>query len=138
LTVLAIISILALIGTPIYVGQQVRAARTEAYTNLQSLRLLEEQYFAENASYVPTTGAGGPSQPGNILLIQAVLPGFQPGPPQNLNYSYQIVQNMQITTTNPLAYGALTPCFYAVATPNTGSIVVGNTFSIDCNDNKNF
>lgn len=33
---------------PAYVGQQKKAARTEAYANLQNLRLIEERYYAEN------------------------------------------------------------------------------------------
>ncbi len=40
LVVIAIISILALIAVPTYVGQQKRAVRTEAYSNLENLRLL--------------------------------------------------------------------------------------------------
>ena len=52
LIVIAIIGILATIAIPMYVGQTKKAARTEAFTNLQNLRLLEEQFFAENAGYV--------------------------------------------------------------------------------------
>ncbi|GAB4419577.1 MAG: hypothetical protein OHK0032_15490 [Thermodesulfovibrionales bacterium] len=48
------------------------------------------------------------------------------------------MQNQQITATNPLAYGALTPCFTAIATGNTGTRVAGDVFAIDCNNNKNF
>ncbi len=140
LIVLAIIGILAMIAIPAYVGQQKSAARTEAYSNLQNLRLLEEQFFAENGIYAATAGVAGASQPGNIVLIQAagILPGFKPGTGTNLNFSYRIVQNQQITVANPLAYGALTPCFSAIATGNTGSRVNGDVFAIDCNNNKNF
>ena len=49
--VVAIIGILAGIATMTYIGQQKRAAYTEAKANLQSLRLLEEQFFAENGRY---------------------------------------------------------------------------------------
>jgi len=140
LIVLAIISILTLIAVPAYIGQQRTAARSEAYSNLESLRLLEEQVFADSSAYAPTTGAAGADQPGNIALIQAVgvLPGFKPGTGTTLSFSYQIVQNQQITATNPLAYGALTPCFTAIATGNTGSRVAGDVFAIDCNNNRNF
>jgi hypothetical protein len=34
-----------MIAIPAYVGQQKNAARTEAYSNLQNLRLLEEQFL---------------------------------------------------------------------------------------------
>ncbi len=54
--VVAIIGILAMIAIPGYIGQQKRAARTEAYSNLENLRLLEEQYFAENGCYYITGG----------------------------------------------------------------------------------
>jgi prepilin-type N-terminal cleavage/methylation domain-containing protein len=136
--VVAILGILAAIGWPAYLGQQKQAARTEAQANLQNLRLLEEQFYAENGNYAPTTGVAGADQAGNIALISAVavLPGFRPGP--NLNFSYQIVQNQQITAANPLAYGNLTPCFTAIATANTSTRVTGDIFAIDCNNNRNF
>ena len=53
LIVVAIIGILAAISIPAYVGQQKNAARTEAYTNLEALRMFEEQFFSENACYSP-------------------------------------------------------------------------------------
>lgn len=140
LIVVAIIGILAAIAIPAYVGQQRSAERTEAYTNLQSLRLLEEQYFAENGQYAPTKGTAGADQSGNVALIQAatVLPGFRPG--SNLKFSYIIVLNEEITntSTNPPTYASKTPCFRAVAAGNTGTRVVGDTFAIDCDNDKNF
>ncbi len=138
--VVAIIGILAAIAIPTYIGQQKRAARTEAYTNLQTLRLLEEQFYAENGQYAATTGTAGADQPGNVALVQAatVLPGFKPGSGSDLSFSYRIVQNQEITATNPLTYAAKTPCFYAIATGNTGTRVQGDTFAIDCDNDKNF
>ena len=65
--VVAIIGILAVIAIPAYVGQTKRAARTEAYTNLQTLRLLEEQNFAENGTYA----AGA-----TTALVMTALPGI--------------------------------------------------------------
>jgi len=53
LITVAIIGILAAIGIPAYIGQQRNAARTEAYTNLQNLALLESQFFAERGRYAP-------------------------------------------------------------------------------------
>ncbi|MEK7788722.1 MAG: prepilin-type N-terminal cleavage/methylation domain-containing protein [Planctomycetota bacterium] len=140
LIVVAIIGILAMIAIPAYVGQQKSAARTEAYTNLQTLRLLEEQFFAENGNYVAAATVAGANQPGNVALIQAVgvLPGFRPGQGTDLSFSYHTVLNQQITGTNPLAFGALTPCFYAIATGNTGTRVAGDVFAIDCNNIRNF
>ncbi len=59
LIVLAIISILVVISIPAYIGQQRSAARNVAFSNLETLRLLEEQFFAENGEYAPA-GGGGP------------------------------------------------------------------------------
>lgn len=82
--VIAIISILAALSIPAYVGQQRSAARNEAFTNLESLRLLEEQFFAENGQYAPAGGGtrnyfatdrGCTNEPG----IEDLLPGFRPG-----------------------------------------------------------
>ncbi len=128
--VVAVIGILAMIAIPGYVGQQKRAARAEAYTNLESLRLLEEQFFAENGAYTADLGTCAADNPGNVATIQGSLPGFQPG--TGLSYSYCIEQD------TALAGGAQTPCFRASAFGNTGSRVAGDTFRIDCNNNKNF
>lgn len=138
--VVAVIGLLAAIAVPAYIGQQKVATRSEAFTNLQNLRLLEGQYFAENASYTPTLGAAGANQPGNVALISAgsALPGFQPG--AGLSFSYQIVNNQNITATDPLTFGATTyPCFYAIATPNSHTRVSDDPqYAIDCNNIRNF
>lgn len=133
--VVAVIGILAMIAVPAYIGQQKNATRSEAYSNLQNLRLLEEQFFAEQSTYAPTAG--------NVALIQAVgvLPGFKPG--AGLSFSYQILLNNQLDTpvTNPPTWAgspAGTQCFTAIATGNTGSRVAGDVFAIDCNNNRNF
>ncbi len=100
LIVLAIISILAIIGIPTYIGQQKSAARTEAYTNLGILRLLEEQYFAEQGEYTPTitiyNGTHYPTPGWDDAGIEDVLRGFKPGDVANLNYTYSIDQNVDI------------------------------------------
>jgi len=141
LIVIAIIGIIAAVSIPAYVGQQTRAARTEAYANLQNLRMLEEQYLAENGVYAPTTGTAGADQSGNVALIQAttVLPGFRPG--SDLSFSYQIVRDFRIDTpiaSPPTWTTAQTPCFTSIASGNTGTRVAGDVFVIDCNNEKNF
>jgi prepilin-type N-terminal cleavage/methylation domain-containing protein len=151
LIVVAIIGILAMIGIPAYIGQQKNAARSEAYTNLQNLRLLEEQFYAENSAYTISMGTQAKDNPGNVADIQNgvpagggaavptnALPGFKPG--NGLSYSYCVVQNIQITnaSTNPPQTGAQTPCFVAYAYGNTTSRVNGDVFAIDCNNNRNF
>jgi prepilin-type N-terminal cleavage/methylation domain-containing protein len=63
LITVAIIGILAVIAVPAYIGQQKNAARTEAFTNLQNLRLLEEQFMAEQGRYSPCDPATGYASP---------------------------------------------------------------------------
>jgi prepilin-type N-terminal cleavage/methylation domain-containing protein len=127
--VVAIIGILAVIAIPAYIGQQKRAARAEAFTNLESLRLLEEQFFAENATYTASLGTCAADND-NIATIQAVLPGFQPG--SGLNFSYCIEQNIDYDGN------AQDPCFRASAFGNSNTRVAGEVFRIDCNNRKDF
>jgi prepilin-type N-terminal cleavage/methylation domain-containing protein len=129
LIVIAIISILAAIAIPAYIGQQKRAARTEAFTNLEALRLLEEQSYSENATYTAALGVCGADN-NNIALIQAALPGFRPG--TGANFSYCLEQNINF------AGAAQTPCFRASAFGNTNTRVANDVFRVDCNNNKDF
>src|SRR4030042_2623922 len=129
LIVLAIIGILAMISVPAYVGQQKRAARTEASANLETLRLLEEQFLAENGIYTASAA--------NVAAIQALLPGFRPG--TGLNFNYAITQDVALGPPIPVPYDGATaaqnPCFVATATGIAGSRVAGDVFTIDCNNN---
>jgi type IV pilus assembly protein PilE len=150
LIVITIIGILAVVAITGYVGVTKRAARSEAYSNLQNLRLLEEQFFAENACYEPLAGGvcpGGSNNYAGTAGIQAFLPGFQPG--TGLSYNYAITMNQQITNNtgntvaNPPTFGALTSCFIATATGIAGTRVCPDAancdmFAIDCNNNRNF
>jgi len=145
LVVIAIIGILAVVATTAYIGSVRKAARSEAYSNLQSLRLLEEQVFAENAVYFPDPARGHANPTVGASNIQAIIPGFRPGgnpaviPDFALNFTYQLNQNQQITSINPLAFGAsANPCFVARATGVAGTRVAGDVFAIDCNNNTNF
>ena len=126
LIVVAIIGIIAAISIPAYIGQQTRAARTEAYKNLEAIRLFEEQFFAENASYTAD--------------IAGDLPGFQTG--QYTRFTYAIITEVATTTPIPIPYAggtaAQTNCFVATATGDAGTRVDGDVFVIDCNNNKNF
>ncbi|MEW6586774.1 MAG: prepilin-type N-terminal cleavage/methylation domain-containing protein [Nitrospirota bacterium] len=147
LVVVAIIGILATVAISSYVGVMTKSARSEAYSNLESLRLLEEQFFAENARYTPNLGMAGKDNPGNVVVIQTgggvpadALPGFRPG--TGPGFSYWIVQDFQITNINATppttAATAPTPCFVAFAAGNTSTRVDGDVFAIDCNNNRNF
>jgi len=149
MVVVSIIGILSAIAITSYVGVTRKAARSEAYSNLESLRLLEEQRFADNACYEPLAGGvcpGGNNNYAGVAAIQAFLPRFQPG--GGLSFNYAVTLNMQLTnaggntTANPPATAAsATPCFVATATGIAGTRVGGppaDLFAIDCNNNKNF
>ena len=122
LIVIAVIGILSAIAIPAYIGVQTRAARSEAKANLQSLRLLEEQFFAENGDYT--------AELDDIAAIKSVLPGFKPGNEADLRFAYKVEQNKDN------AGAAQTPCFRATATGKTGTNVSGEIFRIDCNNNR--
>jgi len=124
LIVLAVLGILAAIAVPTFLGQRTKAMRSEAIANLESLRLLEEQYFAENGCYYMTGGTCTDTTISGADNIQAFLPGFRPGEPNRLNFTYQI------QTTNSAA------SFVATATGKAGTAVDNTTLSIDQDNNR--
>ena len=128
LIVIAIIGILAAIAVPSYVGQQKRAARTEAYANLEALRLLQEQYYAENGEYADKNAASSGNIDG-LTNIQGILKAFKPGSEGNLSYAYRINYTVVDNTTK---------LFNAVATGKTKTKVTGDTFWINETNEKNF
>ena len=129
LIVVAIIGILAVIGIPAYLGQQKGATRTEAYTNLQNLRLLEEQYYADNGCYYMTGGACTNATISGATNITAFLPRFQPG--SGAQFTYTIV-------TNSSGTGGGAASFFIATASGSGRRVTGDSFTIDCNNNRNF
>jgi prepilin-type N-terminal cleavage/methylation domain-containing protein len=141
LIVVAIIGILAAVAIPAYVGQTKRAARAEAYTNLQNLRMLQEQYFAENGEYAPNTATTDSTATTTLLYgvfsgttydtsnnatnarnIYSFLPGFKPGLAADLNYNYEISFTVSSNSTTT---------FIATATGKTGTKVEGDSFTIN-------
>lgn len=130
LVTMAIMGILATVAVTAYVGVTKKAARSEAYSNLESLRLLEEQFFAENAIYAPL----------------ASLRGWRPGPELSFAYAVTNANGVGLPSPVPVPYdnatAALanvnTPCFIATATGIPSSRVAGDVFAIDCNNNRNF
>ena len=154
LIVVSVIGILAAISITAYIGVTKKAARSEAYSNLGSIRLLEEQSFAENACYQPLAAGVCPAaatvftfMPATQTFAPALFTGFRPG--TGLSYTYVITQNMQITNNagntvaSPPTFGALPSCFVATATGIAGTRVCPNAadcdvFAIDCNNNRNF
>jgi len=85
---IAIIGILAAVAIPTYVGYGRKARRNAAWTDLESLRLLQEQYYAENNTYT------------NQMTD---LSGFNPG--TNAEYSYSITlgntTDFRVEATSP-------------------------------------
>jgi prepilin-type N-terminal cleavage/methylation domain-containing protein len=138
LIVVSVIGILAAISITAYIGVTKKAARSEAYSNLQSIRLLEEQSFAENATYV------GPA--GNTAAITALLPGFRPGTGLGFTYAITNANGIGLPAAVPFPYAgstaalvpATTPCFIATATGIAGTRVAGDVFVIDCNNITNY
>jgi prepilin-type N-terminal cleavage/methylation domain-containing protein len=141
LIVIAIISILAMLSVPAYIGQQRSAARNEAFFNLETLRLLEEQFFAENGEYAPAGGGGPINYNATFGVadggIEDILPAFRPGGQaglagMGLNFSYSIIT--QDTTGDGFA-----DTFIASAVPNAGTRVASDpTYTIDQNNVRNW
>lgn len=145
LITIAIIGILAVAAVTSYVGVTKKAARSEAYSNLESIRLLEEQRFADSATYAgPAAGTAAIQAPG-------MLPRFQPGPGGQFTYAITNTAGVGLPAVVPVPYtGAtaalpnpLTPCFIATATGILNTRVCPNAancdvFAIDCNNNRNF
>ncbi|MFZ2198745.1 MAG: prepilin-type N-terminal cleavage/methylation domain-containing protein [Thermodesulfovibrionales bacterium] len=126
LIVVAVIGILAAIAIPGYVGQQRRAARTEASTNLQNLRMLEEQFFADRGIYAPAAVPLSRDYLGTAAAdngIEDILPGFRPGAETDLSYTYRITVPAANSTT-----------FTATAIAKAGKRVSGDA---NCTINQN-
>ena len=108
--VVAILGVLGMIAVPAYNRYLSGAKKSEAKSNLETLRLLEEQYYADQKTYV--VGA-------DTAALAAALPGFEPGkdlgnpadPYHKLSYTYSVA---------PGAAGIATS-FTATATPKAGA-----------------
>ncbi|GAB6064602.1 type IV pilin protein [Deferrisoma palaeochoriense] len=101
--VVAILGILAAIAVPMYKGYITTARKSEAKSNLETIRLLEEQYYADYKTYV----AGA-----DTATLIANLPGFEPGNPADLYYDYKVEAG---------ATGDIATSFKATATPKSGA-----------------
>ncbi len=146
LITIAIIGILAAAATTAYIGTVKKAARSEAYSNLESLRLLEEQFFADNGDY--TTSADtvcAKDNPDNVTYIRQggssavpanALPGFKPG--SGVNFSYCIEEDLTIDGTDTSAVANPYPCFRARAFGDSNTRVDDDEFAIDCNNDRTF
>ena len=130
LVVIAVIGILTAIAVPAYLGYRNKAARTEAVSSLDSIRMLEESYYAENGCYYRVGANCTNTTVTGVANIQAILPGFNPGNPNSLLFNYNL------TITNTTAGNA--QAFTMTATGKPGSPVEGSVFTIDQDNNRNF
>lgn len=99
----AIIGILAAIAVPMFLGQRTKAAQTEAITNLESIRLLEEQYFSENGCYRRVGGNCTNGTLTGVAAIQGLLPQFLPGTNLNFDYELRVVSQLPNGADNGVA-----------------------------------
>jgi prepilin-type N-terminal cleavage/methylation domain-containing protein len=167
LIVVSIIGILAVAAITAYTGVQLKASRSEAYTNLEMIRMLQEQIFADNACYEPLAGGVCPPPPGGNTYVcrfddadnctgageiaQAAptpfLTRFRPGPGRKFDYSITVTSGVGLPATVSVPYNGATvnlpdpntPCFIATARGAVGKVLeIPDVFAIDCNNNRNF
>jgi prepilin-type N-terminal cleavage/methylation domain-containing protein len=91
--VVAILGVLGAIAIPMY-SSYVESSRTaEGKSNLQQLRVLQEQYFSDNGEYAAKGATLKYDTAATTISLPAAtapLPGFKPGAPSKLNYDYEI------------------------------------------------
>ena len=130
LVVLGILTILASIAVPLYIGYERGAARQEATTNLQGLSLCLEQYYAENAQYTPalnttyiwnTTSSGSV----NTHTLTDWLTSFNP------KKAAGTVNNYEYTVS-----AATISTYAATAIPLYGPVKGDGNLTLDNNGNK--
>ncbi len=103
--VVAILGILTAVAIPMYRGYVGNAKKSEAKAQLETIRLLQEQFYADNRTYV----AGA-----DTAALMAALPGFEPGNVADLHYTYSVAANAG--TSNDIATS-----FLATATPKASA-----------------
>lgn len=89
--VIAILGVLSAIAIPVYKDYVTSARFSEAKTNLDTIRLLQEQHFADDGEYLPTAALPTTA---TLDIIQN-LTGFEPCAPTaaaiaELNFDYTI------------------------------------------------
>jgi len=80
--VVAILGILAAIAGPLYSGYISTSKRAEAKSNLETIRLLEEQWYADMKTYI------GAASTNALIGLNGF--GFEPGNPGDLYYDYAV------------------------------------------------
>ena len=84
----AIIAILAAIGTPIYTNNIRSAKNADAQNTLKTIFLMEKNYFAENYCYYVTPGSGDQTASINQYLMGSSTPTSGPIPVGSTNDFY--------------------------------------------------
>ncbi|TNF56781.1 type II secretion system protein [bacterium] len=157
LVTIGIIGILGAVAVTAYVGATTKATRSEAYSNLQNIRLLQERFLVDEAQYVPEDQADGfvitydGSPPESPCAAAGGIEDelrFRPGGclccafPFGMDFAYSIVKNVAINNPtvpfNPGDTRPQDPCFVALAIGQPGTRVAGDVFAIDCNNVTNF
>ncbi len=137
LVTLAILAILAAIAVPMYTGYITASKRSEAKSNLQSLKLLLERHYADYNQYCkegdePCAGSSydykedDDGNPTAQTIITNYLESYKPKSASSAKavlYDYNITVNSELTYT-------------ITATPVTGRAPAGK-FCVDQDGNKN-
>ena len=151
LVVVAIAGILASLAVTAYVGVTKKASRSEAYAGLDSIYLLQEQFFADNGIYSDHADYEATHTDDSDDGIEDDLRDFKPGgcekgvdgcvSPYLLQYTYHI--DIGVALNNPPvpwndASVVQLPCFIASAVGVDETRTEGDVFAIDCNNTKNY
>ena len=76
--VIAIIGILGAIGVPAYQGYVTKAKESKAQNTLQSIHMMEKNYFSENFCYFKTVSTGDEGLNINTSLFKSSIPSKGP------------------------------------------------------------
>ena len=109
LVAIAIIAILAAIGTPIYTNNVRVAKNAEAQNTLKTIFLMQKNYFAENYCYYITPGSGDQTSSVNQYLLGSTTP-----------------------TSGPIVVGTSNDFYFYIAPGTVGSS--GNCTGVNSND----
>ena len=133
LLVIAIIGILGAVGIPAYQGYVTKAKETKAQNTLQSIHMMEKNYFSNNFCYFKTVSTGDEGININTSLFQSSTPSSGPIEIGSTNDFY-----FYITTTSPITACTSADCSICpIATSANNYTVVaqskisGVTFTIN-------
>lgn len=121
---LAILAILGAVAVPIYRGYMTGSAKSEAKSNLQTLSMLLDTYYSDNAKYAPANDTYDwiNDSSGTVTTneFSSWLPSFQPKKATGgaaANYDYTLVTTTTSTTADT---------YTATAAPRSGTVVAGS------------